>query len=89
MRVIARERPHAARRVADARRLNLDDVGAVVRQQPGAERGGHVTAQLQYPDAVERQQPRNARRYHASASHATGSDWPALGSTMVAVPDAV
>ncbi len=52
-------RPHGARHVAALRRvLDLDDLGALVGQEHGAERPGAVPLDGQHPDPFERQHGR-------------------------------
>ncbi len=48
------EAHRAARLVAAARRLDLDDVGAKIGQQHGAERAGHHLRHVEHFDAGER-----------------------------------
>ena len=48
------ERPDLAHEVAAARLLDLDDLGALLAEQPGAERRGDARAEVEHAQARER-----------------------------------
>ena len=71
-----RERPVPARRVAGARRLDLDDFRAVVAEQPRPERRGDVVPKLQYADAAQ-----NRRRQASLSFRKAERGQPSTGPT--------
>ena len=53
MGVVVEKGPQASQGTAGGR-LQLQNVGAIVGQQPGTKRAGHVFGQVQHLDAVQR-----------------------------------
>ena len=67
-RVAVDERTDLAHEVAGAGLFDLDDVGALLAEEPGAERGGDAGAQVEHPQALER-----AAHLDAGAAAGAGS----------------